>query len=942
MADSGNSTIRKITPDGNVTTLAGSPGEAGTADGSGSDARFFYPDDVAVDHTGALWVTDTNNQTIRKISLGGIVTTLAGSAGSKGSRDGVGSNARFLTPTKIAVDANGNLYVTDTNNATIRKITPAGLVTTLAGATGQIDSADGIGNAARFSASQGIAVDATGTLYVTEANGHTVRKGVPVDAPAITSATLAGTLAGQPFVFTALSQVFAATFTASSLPAGLTLNTLSGVISGTVTTPGLHTISLAATNIIGTGTLTLSLAVASATASVTLGNLSHTYDGSPHSASATSDPPGLPLGITYNGSPIPPTNAGTYAVNAIAANAEFFGSNTAMLTIGKPEAQVVLSSVTFPYDGTAKILPAVTVPPNLQVDFTLGNIFKPGTYSMSAAVNDTNYEGSATGNLTISEFATPYTITTLASGFLIGPLSIGIVADTSGNVFVADTGHHRIAKISSTGSVTIFAGSTDGTAGNVNDTGTTASFKSPLGLARDSSGNLYVADTSNHQIRKITPAGVVTSLAGGPIAGSTNGTGTDARFNTPTGVAVDTDGNVYVADRLNNKIRKITSTGTVSDFASITLPAGIAVDGSGNVYVTTLMPPLRNIQKITPAGVVTTLAGSAFLIGLTDATGDQARFSGISGLSMDAAGNLYVADIAGAIGNGTIRKITPAGVVTTLAGLGSGTNANGDGIGSQARFSQPVGVSVDPSGNLYVIENGGSGRGGGSGRLRKGTPPAPVISITPTASTNFGEDFSSTLTSNVFASYASSPLPAGISLNAATGIITGAASIPGNYTITLSATNGGGTATVSFALTVRPTFAFFLSQNFTVGQLADPAVSGPAASPAHDGMGNLLKYAFGLAVPQPAAPGDWPVSGTSGGGLTLTFVRRNDIADLNYVVEVSADLQTWNFGPDFTVEISATPLDATRDLVIVRDLTPMTGTGRRFIRLRVEQPPPPE
>ena len=175
-------------------------------------------------------------------------------------------------------------------------------------------------------------------------------------------------------------------------------------------------------------------------------------------------------------------------------------------------------------------------------------------------------------------------------------------------------------------------------------------------------------------------------------------------------------------------------------------------------------------------------------------------------------------------------------------------------------------------------------------------------------------------------------------MNAATGLITGTAATPGHYTITLSATNAGGTATASFALTVRPTFAFFRSQNFTVGQLADPAVSGPAASPAHDGMGNLLKYAFSLAATQQATAGNWPVSGSNGGRLTLAFVRRNDIADLHYVVEVSGDLQTWNSGPDFTEEVSASPLDATREFVTVRDLTPMTGTRKRFIRLRVEIP----
>ncbi|MEI6860673.1 MAG: putative Ig domain-containing protein [Verrucomicrobiota bacterium] len=305
--------------------------------------------------------------------------------------------------------------------------------------------------------------------------------------------------------------------------------------------------------------------------------------------------------------------------------------------------------------------------------------------------------------------------------------------------------------------------------------------------------------------------------------------------------------------------------------------------------------------------------------------GNAAQFNSPLSVAVDPAGNVYVAD-----GGGTIRKITPAGVVSTLAGNPNSVGEDqADGIGLSAHFIGIGGIGMDAEGTLYVTDGA---------VIRQVTSPAPVISGAATASTSFGENFSYAITDHIFATYDSSALPDGLSLNAATGLITGTASTPGHYTITLSATNAGGTATASFTLTVRPTFAYFRSQNFTVCQLADATVSGPTASPAHDGMGNLLKYAFGLAATQQVTSGAWPASGTSGGRLTLTFVRRNDIADLNYVVEVSADLQTWNSGPDFTAEISATPLDATRDLVTVRDLSPMTGTGRRFIRLRVEQP----
>src|SRR5437899_3036083 len=150
VADTLNHTIRKITPAGAVTTLAGSAGQSGSADGTGSAARFDYPEGAAVDGAGNVYVADWGNYTIRKITLAGAVTTLAGSAGQSGSADGTGSEARFDYPTGVAVDSAGSVYVADWWNSTIRKITLAGAVTTLAGSAGFFGSADGIGTAAEF------------------------------------------------------------------------------------------------------------------------------------------------------------------------------------------------------------------------------------------------------------------------------------------------------------------------------------------------------------------------------------------------------------------------------------------------------------------------------------------------------------------------------------------------------------------------------------------------------------------------------------------------------------------------------------------------------------------------------------------------------------------------------------------------------------------------
>lgn len=294
----------------------------------------------------------------------------------------------------------------------------------------------------------------------------------------------------------------------------------------------------------------------------------------------------------------------------------------------------------------------------------------------------------------------------------------GVTVDASGNVYVADSSNHTIRKITPAGVVSTFAGEA-GTIGNKNNTNiySPANFDHPQGVAVDAFGNVYVADTDNNLIRKITTTGWVSYFAGSGTVGSTDGIGSDARFNSPTGVAIDAFGNVYVADYNNHTIRKITAAGEVSTFAGSAgilgstdgtgtnarfyFPSGVAVDALGNVYVADTSN--STIRKITSTGVVTTLAGSAGTYGSSNGTGANARFKGPNGVAVDASGNVYVADSF----NQTIRKITLAGVVSTLAGS-AGTSGSTDGIGTTARFYVPQGVVVDASGNMYVADTGNS------------------------------------------------------------------------------------------------------------------------------------------------------------------------------------------------------------------------------------------
>ena len=299
----------------------------------------------------------------------------------------------------------------------------------------------------------------------------------------------------------------------------------------------------------------------------------------------------------------------------------------------------------------------------------------------------------------------------------------GLAVNGAGVVFIADTFNGTIRQMNTLDVVTTVAGSAS--ANSANGMTTTSRFYAPQNVASDTSGNLFVADTQNSVLRMITPAGVVSTLAGTPgVFGSAEGSGPTVMFSSPQGVAVDNNGNIYVADTGNNTIRKITSGGSSSTLAGAAgnpgnqdgsgtnaqfyHPEGLAVDGGGNVYVADSWN--HTIRKITSGGTSSTLAGLAGTFGTFDGAGSAARFNNPAGVAVDGNGNVYVTDY----NNNTIREVTSAGVVTTIAGW-AGIWGSADGTGTNALFLQPTGISVDGLGNLYIIDSGNS-------TLRKLTP----------------------------------------------------------------------------------------------------------------------------------------------------------------------------------------------------------------------------
>ena len=628
----------------------------------------------------------------------------------------------ILLPVGISVDAAGTLYVTDAAISRIRTIGNYGAGTSTFLGSSTAGWQDGPSGSARFYNPTGVAIDPVGNLYVADSGNHRIRRvsfvGLPF-SPILTlgsavqstaGVTLSGTVNPNGFITTAsfqygtsesaLNQTAAVTLPGANN--GSTAQNVSATLSSLAV--GTYFYRLTATNVDGaeiteTGTFTVSPRWNTANA-----NFAST-------------------------STVPVTSAGMSLEGATLNLALGFapGPGTSLTLLNNTSSN--------PVSGTFSGLPQGST--------------VTATYGGDTFTFQINYRGGDGNDIVLTRVGGPGQIENVIVSTLAGSGSFGaadgtgagasfnyawsVAVDASGNIYVADLENHRIRKITPAGVVTTLAGSSKGYA---DGTGTAAKFSSPSGVAVDASGNVYVADMNNHRIRKITPAGVVTTLAGsgsyrivaGKYVSDADGTGTAAEFNAPNGLAVDASGNVYVADEQNHRIRKITPAGVVTTLAGsskgyadgtgsgaqFSFPSGVSVDATGNVYVADRGN--HRIRKITPAGAVTTLAGSSSGYGKADGTGSAAQFYFPRGVAVDASGNIYVADTD----NSRIRKITPAGVVTTLVGIFAGF---ADGPGSIARFRDLFGLAVDASGNIYVADLGNS-------RIRKiGADYRPILTL---------------------------------------------------------------------------------------------------------------------------------------------------------------------------------------------------------------------
>jgi uncharacterized repeat protein (TIGR01451 family) len=656
--------VFKMDPSGVVTRIAGT-GVAGYSGDSGPalSAQLNSPAGVAVDSLGNVYIADTNNGLIRKVTPPGIITTVAGSGNCCYSGDGgAATSAELNNPRSVAVDSSGNLYIADTNNNRIRMVATNGNITTVAGNGNSGYSGDGgQATSAQIDYPNGIAVDSSGNLYIADTNNNRIRK---VDTKGVIT-----TLAGSTVC--------------------CNLNDGGAAIGAWLASPQ-------------------SVAVDSS------GNL---Y-----------------IADTSNNRIRMVAPNGTITTAAGNGGNGYFG------------------------DGGVATSAMLNYPAGVGVDAS-GNLY----------IADT-------GNQRIRELSSGTVITLVGGGTgdggpgTFGSLNqaAGVVRDSAGNTYIADTNNNRIRKVAANGTITTVAGT--GMSGFSGDGGaaTAAMLLEPRGLALDSAGNLYVADSFNNRVRKIAISGTITTVAGNGTCcySGDGGQATAAQLNYPAALVLDAAGNLYIADENNSAIRKVALNGTITTIAGngnwgysgdgnpatsaqLNHPAALAMDAAGNLYIADTNN--QRIRKITTGGTITTVAGNGSMCcNLGDGgPATSAQLNNPSGVAVDAAGYLYIADT----GEQLVRKVDLSGTITTIAGSGYGYSGDG-GLAVNANFENPAGVFVDASGNVYVADLNNNAI-----RLLTPTGTQPVLTIQSTHSGAFTQGQNSA-TYSVTASNAAGAGPA--------------------------------------------------------------------------------------------------------------------------------------------------------------------------------------
>lgn len=689
---------------GTISTIAGT----GTAGYNGdsqaaTSARLQFPSGVAIDTSGNVYVADTINHRVRKIAAGsGLISTVAGTgvAGFSGD-DGAATNAWLRAPRDVAVNAAGDLFIADTDNHRIRRVAAGtGIISTVVGSGGGTPAFSGDGGVAtnaRLAAPVGVALDAAGNIYVADTGNQRIRR-VAAGTNIITTLAGTGTTGYN-------GDGIAATNADLNSPSAVAIDGAGQVYIADRLNHRIRRID-------GQGVIR-TVAGTGFAGFVGEGVL------------ATSANLNSPVGVAVDA-----------AGDVFVADAENMRVRKLVVSTGRLYTVSGSGDVLFGGDGGSATAAQLFLPIDVTVDAS-GSLYiadnsnhrirrvtppapTPALTTIAGNGQDQyNGEGPA---LTVQ---------------LNFPRNLAL--DAAGNLYLSEFEGQRVRRITPAGVTSTIAGT--GAAGFLGDggPGTTARLNGPRGLAVDAAGNVYVADYHNHRIRRITAAGVITTIAGNGTAGFSGdgGLATAALLNYPSGVAIDASGNLYIADQLNNRIRKITaSTGVMSTIAgnggggawcadgtavsaSLMEPDNVAVDSAGNVYFSDTGS--HHVCRINTSGQITVVAGTgAAAFDGENIAGPLASLNLPTALSVDSAGNVYIADT----GNNRVRKLTVStGILTTVAGTALFGFA-GDGGPATAGQLSALGVAVSPGGTLYIADSANN-------RVRKVGPPVlPPTSLT--------------------------------------------------------------------------------------------------------------------------------------------------------------------------------------------------------------------
>ncbi|MGO9228973.1 MAG: hypothetical protein ACLQKA_07165 [Bryobacteraceae bacterium] len=677
-----------------IQTVAGSSsmGDGGPA----IAAQFGIIQGVALNSAGnTLYVSDTANNRVRLVDLRtGIVTTYAGNGTAGLSGDGGPATAAQLNhPYGLAVDKAGDLYIADYGNNLVRMASPDGTIATIAGTGVEgYQGEDGLAAKARLYAPRNLALDAAGNLYISEFEGHRVRKVTPATAtsPGVIS-TVAGTgIAGYN------GDGGIAIMVQLNHPAGLAVDASGALYIADSQNDCVRTV-------LPNGIM---------------------YTAVKPGASTPAGPqidPNSPASVVVVQSLIVVSGWASPIVNAFPASGAALGSSFA----GQGTAG-------FSGDGgPATSAELMQEPHDLAID-PQGNVF----IADGMRVREVNAAG------IVSTVAGDGYRTTLGDGALATSAVMyqpsAVAFDSSGDLFISDTGTERVRIVLTSGNIMTLAG--NGIAGYTPDgvAATAAELNAPMGLAMDPSNHLFVADTNNERVREIS-AGTIYTFAGTGTAGRGNEglAPGDMPLYAPRGVCIGSDGSVYIADTNNSRVLVAPPGGVVTTFAGngspgytgdgdlapysqLNLPSACALDGSGDLYIAdTGNHTVREVSGST--GAIATVAGT----GACGFSGDgdaatSAALCSPGGVAADGNGNIFIADT----GNHAIRMVTPDGAIHTIAGQGTPGFSGDGGPAVSASLSLPSGMLLDGAGNLYFADSGNN-------RVRRLTPPGGVVTVGP-------------------------------------------------------------------------------------------------------------------------------------------------------------------------------------------------------------------